>query len=91
VILPIRALPNAKKSEIRGEQDGSLKVAVTQVAEKGKANKAIVTVLSKSLKLRKSQLELLAGLTSSKKRFLVREVTVEELRDRLSLLLRPLS
>ena len=40
-ILPVRAQPGARRNEIRGEQDGMLKVSVTQVAEKGKANKLI--------------------------------------------------
>ncbi len=80
VILPVRAQPGSRKSELRGEQDGALKVAVTQVAEKGKANKAIVAFLSKQLGLRKSQLELISGETSSQKKFLVRDVSVEQLR-----------
>jgi uncharacterized protein (TIGR00251 family) len=80
VVLPIRAQPGSRKSELRGEQDGALKVAVTQVAEKGKANKAIVAYLSKQLGLRKSQLELLSGETSSQKKFLVRDVSIDQLR-----------
>jgi uncharacterized protein len=83
VLLNVRAQPGARSSALRGVQDGALKVAVTQIAEKGKANKALVAVLSKALKLRKSQLELVAGQTSSQKRFLVRAVTVEELRARI--------
>ena len=83
VILNVRAQPGARASGVRGEHDGALKVSVTQVAEKGKANKALVAVLCKALQLRKSQLELIAGETSSHKRFLVREVTIPELRSRL--------
>ncbi len=60
-----------------------MKVTVTQVAEKGKANKAIVSLLCKRLHLRKSQLELIAGETSSRKRFLVRGIDVEQLRNRI--------
>jgi len=78
-ILPVRAQPGARRNEIRGEQDGMLKVCVTQVAEKGKANKALTEVLAKSLSLRKSQLDLLSGETSSQKRFLVRGVPPAEL------------
>lgn len=83
VILPVRAQPGSGKSELRGEQDGALKVAVTQVAERGKANKAIAAFLSKQLGLRKSQLELLSGETSSQKKFLVRGVSIEQLRTAL--------
>lgn len=77
--MPVKAQPGARANALRGEQNGALKVAVTQVAEKGKANKAIVEVLAKSLRLKRSQLELLSGDTSSEKRFLVRGATVDEL------------
>jgi uncharacterized protein len=82
-VLPVRAQPGARRNEIRGEQEGALKVCVTQSPEKGKANKAIVEVLSKGLSLRKSQIELIAGETSHNKRFLVRGMTVDELRERI--------
>jgi uncharacterized protein (TIGR00251 family) len=83
-VLPVRAQPGSRRNEIRGEQDGALKVCVTQSPEKGKANKAIVELLSKSLGLKKSQLELLSGETSHHKKFLVREVTLDELRQHIS-------
>lgn len=82
-VLPVRAQPGAGRNEIRGEQNGMLKVSVTQIAEKGKANKALIAVLSKELRLRKSQLELLAGHTSSEKRFLVHNITPDELAKRI--------
>jgi len=83
VVLPVKALPGARKNEIRGEQNGALKVSVTQVPEKGKANKVFVDFLAKSLKLRKSQVELITGETSSAKKFLVRDVTPEELKQKI--------
>jgi len=80
VILPVRAVPGAKKNEVRGVQNGSLKVCVTQIPEKGKANKAIQEQLSHALQLKKSQIELLTGETASRKRFLIRDITGEALR-----------
>lgn len=84
VILPVRAQPGARRAGIRGEQAGSLKVSVIQVAEKGKANKALVSVLCEALNLRPSQLELISGETVSQKRFLVREIASEELAKRIT-------
>jgi uncharacterized protein (TIGR00251 family) len=84
VVLPVRAQAGARSNALRGAQDGALKVSVTQVAERGKANKAIVEVLAGTLRVRKSQLELLSGETSLQKRFLVRGITVAELRQRLT-------
>ena len=71
-ILLVRAQPGARRNEVRGVQDGALKVCVTQAPEKGKANKAIVEVLAKWLGVRKSQIELISGETASQKKFLVR-------------------
>jgi hypothetical protein len=82
-ILPVRAQPGAKRNEIRGEQDGMLKVCVTQSPEKGKANKAVIELMAKSLGLRKSQIELISGETSHQKRFLIRGITPEELAQKL--------
>ncbi len=80
VILPVRARPGARRNEVRGEQNGRLKVAVTQVAEKGKANKAVLKLLSAALGVRRSQLELLSGETSSEKQILIRQASAQEIR-----------
>ncbi|MBI3837067.1 MAG: DUF167 domain-containing protein [Planctomycetia bacterium] len=82
-ILPVRAHAGARRNCIRGEQAGSLQVSVTQAPEKGKANKAIIAVLSDELSLRKSQFELLGGETSPNKRILVRDVAKADLTARL--------
>lgn len=82
-ILPVRAQPGSRRNEIRGQQEGALKVCVTQIAEKGKANKALIALLSKELSLRKSQIELLGGETSQQKRFLIRDITAADLAARI--------
>ena len=83
-ILPVRAHPGARRNEIRGEHEGALKVCVTQAAEKGKANKALVALLAQELGVRKSQLELVSGETSPQKRFLVRGIAPQDLSQRIS-------
>ena len=87
VILPVRAQPGARANAIRGLHGGALKVAVTQVAEKGKANRALTHLLCKTLGLRRSQLSLLSGETSADKQFLVRDITREELTRRIAAIL----
>lgn len=86
-ILPVKAQAGARRSEVRGTHDGALRVSVTQVAEKGKANKAIQAELAKALKISKSRVELWSGESSTSKRFLVRDVSVEKLRLQLTALL----
>jgi len=87
-ILPVRAQPSARRNEVRGEQNGHLKVCVTQAPEKGKANKALILQLSKALGLRKSQIELLAGETASEKRFLIHGLTPEMLAAKIEAFIR---
>ena len=84
VVLPVRAQPGARKAEFKGEQDGALKAAVTQVAEQGKANRALIALLCQRLRLKKSQVKLLSGVTSRRKRFLVTDIALDELQSRLA-------
>ena len=77
-ILAVKAFPGAKRNEVKTGTDEFLKVYVTQIPEKGKANEAIRKLLAKSLGLRSSQVELLHGETSSQKKFLLRDVSAEE-------------
>jgi uncharacterized protein (TIGR00251 family) len=84
VVLPVRAHAGARRNALEGEKQGSLQVSVTQAPEKGKANKAIIALLAKSLELRKSQIELVAGDTSPQKRFLVRGVSRAELEQKIA-------
>ena len=50
---------------------------------KGKANKAIIALLAKALRLRKSQITLAAGETSPHKRFWIADETSDSLREKL--------
>ena len=83
VRLPVQAQPKANKNGLVGIHNGRLKVAVTQAPEKGKANDALVKVLASSLGLRRSQIELVSGATSSKKTLLITGVELPELRRRI--------
>ena len=83
VVLPVRAQPGARRNALRGVRAGALVVAVTQVAEKGKANASLAALLADRLGLAKSQLELLAGETSAHKRWLVGGISLDELARRI--------
>jgi hypothetical protein len=72
LVLRVRAQPGARRAGIVGLHGDMLKVAVTQAAEKGRANAALRQVLCEELNLRGSQLELLSGETARAKRFLIR-------------------
>jgi uncharacterized protein (TIGR00251 family) len=87
VVVLIQAQPGARKNAVLGEHAGRLKVAVTQAPEKGKANDAILDVLSQALGVKRSQVHLLRGDTSRQKEVLISGLTVEELLARVTALL----
>ena len=77
VIIKVRVQPKAARAAVVGEHNGALKVAVTAAPEKGKANKAVVEVLSKALRIAKSSIELVGGATSRDKTFAIRGTSQE--------------
>ena len=87
-ILPVRAQPGARRRGIVGEHHGALKIAVLASPEKGKANAALLDVLSDVLDLSRSQIVLAGGLTSRDKTFLIRGVAPHVLQRRLAELLK---
>lgn len=86
-LLDIRLSPGASKDGFEGfftDADGvcRLKVRVTAVPEKGKANAALVKLLSKSIKYAKGNFEILAGKQDRNKTLLI-EGAPEEISRRL--------
>ena len=79
LILPVRAQPKARRTGVVGEQAGALKVAVTAPPQDGRANDALADVLCAVLGLKRSQVQLVGGVTSRDKRFLIRGLTRAEL------------
>jgi uncharacterized protein (TIGR00251 family) len=76
VTLSIRLTPGAKKDAIGGVMDiadnrKALKASVTAPPEDGRANKALIALLAKELRLPKSCVSLLSGETNRQKVLLV--------------------
>lgn len=70
--LTVRLTPNGGRDAIDGVEaaadgDEHLKVRVSAVPEKGKANQALLAFLAKKLGLAKSKLSLISGDTQRKK------------------------
>lgn len=68
----VRLTPNAGRDGIDGIETGAdgdewLKARVTAVPEKGKANKALIELLAKSLRVPKSSITVMSGDTGRKK------------------------
>lgn len=73
-LLRIKVSTKSSKNAIVGVRNGELLVSVTAVPENGKANEAIVKLLSKSLKCAKSKIDLISGSKSKNKLFRIDEV-----------------
>lgn len=87
-VLAVRGQPGARRNGIVGEHAGMLKVAVTAPPDKGRANDAIIEVLADQFGLKASQVELVSGFKSKEKKFLLRDLTMQEARSRLRSLLK---
>jgi uncharacterized protein (TIGR00251 family) len=83
-VLAVRVQPGARKSTVKGEQAGALKLAVTAPPEDGRANAAVVKLLAELLGVKRKQVELIVGPTSRDKKFLIRGMNGAELRQRLA-------
>jgi uncharacterized protein (TIGR00251 family) len=79
VIVSVRAVPRASKNAIQGVHDGALKIRLTTPPIDGKANQALIKYLSKTLKVSKSQIELMQGETARNKAFRITGIPKEEL------------
>ncbi len=60
-ILKVRATTKASKNAITGIHNGMLCISVTSVPENGKANEAIIKILSKELKCAKTKISVTSG------------------------------
>lgn len=73
-LLKVHATTKASKNAITGVRNGTLMISVTAVPENGKANAAIIKILSKSLKCAKSKIELISGTTNRNKLFQIKGI-----------------
>lgn len=67
--ISLRVTPKAARNSLKRAEDGSLRAYVTTVPENGKANAAVVKLLSKALGIPKSRLDLIRGATARDKVF----------------------
>jgi len=65
--LQLKVIPSSSRDCIAGWLEGTLKIKVKAPPEKGKANKAVIRVLEKSLKLSKGSVNIESGFTSCNK------------------------
>jgi uncharacterized protein (TIGR00251 family) len=78
----VRVVPRASRSEIAGEFDGAFRVRLAASPVDGAANRELIRVLAKELKVPQNSVEIVAGLTSKSKTVRISKVS-DDARERL--------
>ena len=65
--ITVKVIPGASKDQIIKIDESNFKIKTTKPPENGKANEAIIEILSDYFKIKKSQITILSGQTSSRK------------------------
>lgn len=80
----VKIVPRASRNEIVGlHSEGVIKVRVQAPPVKGAANDALVDLLADKLKIKSRDIEILAGLTSTRKLLTISGLTAEQVDQRL--------
>lgn len=71
IVLTLRLVPRASKNEVCGVMDNALKVRLQAPPVEGKANRALVKFLAKTLKAPAGSISIISGMTGRTKRVAV--------------------
>ena len=63
----VRVVPRASRSEVVGEHNGALRVRIAAPPVDGAANEELVRLLSRTLRVSRSAIEIKSGLTAKLK------------------------
>lgn len=90
-LLKIKLAPNSAQNGFKGvfcdeKGDIFLKATVTVVPEKGKANKELIALLAKTLKIAKSKITLISGETDHFKKIYIEMLPSPDFSDKLAAL-----
>jgi len=81
--ISLRVYPNASRSEIVGFTEGVLRVKVSAPPSKGKANRELITFLSRLLRVGKGSVNIIKGHTTRNKVVAIDGLKREEVMKRL--------
>jgi uncharacterized protein (TIGR00251 family) len=84
VSFSVKVVPGASKNSVVGVEGEFLKVRLTAPPVEGRANQALVELLSKLLRVPKSRVHILRGLSSKQKSLLVENYDAAQFREFLS-------
>ena len=76
----VRLIPRASRTAVAGVREGVLQVRVTAAPVNGAANRALLEILGKSLRLGPTAIRIESGATSARKRLSAPSESLERLR-----------
>ena len=79
IVITVRVVPRASKSEIVGLENGILKIRITSPPVDGAANAELIRLLSKTLSVAKRDITIASGETSRNKRISIDNVSQSKL------------
>lgn len=74
MMLTVHVKPGSKKESVEWIDADTIKASVRAVAEKGKANEALIELLSKTFRVKKAEIEIIRGRTTRLKHVLIPEL-----------------
>ena len=73
-----RIIPKSSRNEIVSGEDSMVKIKVTSPPVDGKANKAVVDLLSKQCKVTKKDVQIISGEKSRNKKIRINGISTKE-------------
>ena len=83
VIISVRVMPRAGRSEIAGVREGALLVRLNAPPVDGAANAELIEVLAEALSVPKRDVSIASGMSSKQKRVRISGITVDRAASRL--------
>ncbi len=86
ITIDIKVVPQSGKQEISTDKSGTIKCLLKSPPEKGKANRELIKLLSRKLKLPQENIVIIKGQTSRKKTIKIQgEGRLEEILTKLGI------
>ena len=86
ISIKVRAQPGAPRSQVVDYRNNTLRIRVKAPPQGGKANAAIVELLSEFFGVARNRIRILRGFTSRDKLVKLKTLSEEQLRERLATL-----
>ena len=75
----VRIIPRSSRNEIAGREESVYRIKVTSPPVDGKANRALINLLSKKIKIPKKDIQIISGEKSRNKRIRINNISNDKL------------